>query len=174
MAMVKCPECGGDVSDRALMCPHCGYASAGRGAYGYEFKSRTRVFGMPLVHIAFGFDIATGRPRVAKGFFAVGNIAVGVFALGGLAIGGVSLGGLAAGLLAALGGCAVGGLLAVGGLAVAIGVAIGGGAIGYYVLGGGALGAHALGGNHQDPEAIEFFKRWLGDWVEQVRQSGDR
>lgn len=25
MALIKCPECGKDVSDRANSCPHCGY-----------------------------------------------------------------------------------------------------------------------------------------------------
>lgn len=25
MALIKCPECGGQVSDQALTCPHCGY-----------------------------------------------------------------------------------------------------------------------------------------------------
>ena len=25
MAMVKCPECNGDISDKALTCPHCGF-----------------------------------------------------------------------------------------------------------------------------------------------------
>jgi hypothetical protein len=25
MALIKCPECGQDVSDKAFSCPHCGY-----------------------------------------------------------------------------------------------------------------------------------------------------
>lgn len=25
MALMKCPECGLQVSDKALACPHCGY-----------------------------------------------------------------------------------------------------------------------------------------------------
>ena len=25
MALIKCPECNGDVSDKAATCPHCGY-----------------------------------------------------------------------------------------------------------------------------------------------------
>lgn len=25
MALIKCPECGNEVSDRAVACPHCGY-----------------------------------------------------------------------------------------------------------------------------------------------------
>lgn len=30
MAIIKCPECGGTVSDRAKICPHCGVAIAGQ------------------------------------------------------------------------------------------------------------------------------------------------
>lgn len=29
MAMIKCRECGGDISDKAFMCPHCGFPVAG-------------------------------------------------------------------------------------------------------------------------------------------------
>ena len=25
MALIKCPECSGQVSDKALLCPHCGF-----------------------------------------------------------------------------------------------------------------------------------------------------
>lgn len=25
MALIKCPECGGEISDKAVQCPHCGY-----------------------------------------------------------------------------------------------------------------------------------------------------
>ena len=166
MALVNCPECDSQISENALMCPHCGYSRRGR-LYGFEYKSKVRLFGMPLVHVAFGVNPATGAPRVARGFIAVGNIAIGVVALGGVALGGIALGGVSLALLAALGGLAVGGLLALGGLAVGT-VAIGGLAVGYYAMGGAAFGAHPLGANAEDAEALEFFKRTLGDWVEQV------
>lgn len=32
MAMIKCPECGHDVSDKAPQCPHCGVEIAGRNS----------------------------------------------------------------------------------------------------------------------------------------------
>jgi hypothetical protein len=32
-ALIKCPECNGDVSDKAAACPHCGYPT-GRTARG--------------------------------------------------------------------------------------------------------------------------------------------
>ena len=54
----------------------------------------------------------------------------------------------------------------VGALGVCL-VAIGGGAVGYYALGGGAWGIHALGAHQQDPDAMSFFERYLGSWVEQ-------
>jgi hypothetical protein len=159
MALVECPECERQVSERATACPHCGFPI--RGGYGYEYRSERELFGLPLVHIVSGngIDPATGRLRVAKGIIAVGPIAVGGLALGGAAFGVVSFGGAAVGLIA-FGGAAVGALLAVGGMAIGF-VALGGGAIGYYALGGWALGAHALGGNVQDPDMLEFFRRWF-------------
>jgi len=156
MALVACPECGREVSDQALACPHCGYPI--RGGYGYEYRSERQLFGLPLVHIVSGnrIDPATGKLRVAKGIIAIGPIAIGGLALGGSAIGVVSFGGAALGLIA-VGGAAVGVLLALGGLAIGL-VALGGAAIGYYALGGGVIGVHALGGNAQDPNMIEFFR----------------
>lgn len=160
MAMIRCSECDREISDRAMMCPHCGYPM--RGMLGYEYRSEREFLGLPLVHIVAGrgIDPATGKLRIAKGIIAVGPIAMGGLALGGLSFGVLSFGGMAVGLIA-LGGCAVGILLALGGLAIGL-VAVGGAAIGYYAVGGGAVGVHALGGNTRDPNAIEFFRSWLG------------
>lgn len=119
--------------------------------YRYEFRSRTTLFGLPLVHINLG----PGFHR-AKGIIAIGNFAAGVVAIGGLSaglfsvgagsLGLLALGGTAAGVLAA-GGLAFGLLAAVGGAALSLGFAIGGGAISRYVaLGGAAFGRYAAGG----------------------------
>jgi hypothetical protein len=161
MAMIQCPECDREISEQAVTCPHCGYPIG--GMCGREYRSQRELFGLPLVHIVsgHGIDPATGRVRVAKGIIAVGPVAVGGLALGGVSFGLVSFGGLAVGLIA-LGGGAIGLLLAVGGGAIGA-VAIGGGAIGYYAFGGGAWGVHALGGNTQDPNALEFFRKWFGE-----------
>lgn len=159
MALMKCPECQREISERAIMCPHCGHPI--RGLAGYEYRSQRKLFGLPLVHIVSGagIDPVTGRLRIAKGIIAIGPVAVGGLAMGGVALGVVSLGGAALGLIAA-GGAAVGVLLALGGLAVGA-VAVGGAAIGYYALGGGVWGVHALGGNAQDPNMVEFFRGWI-------------
>ena len=149
MVLINCPECDKEISDKALMCPNCGFSAGNRSLpiFTYEYRSKREFFGLPLVHVVYGMGInpLTGRIRVAKGIIAIGNIAVGGLAIGGLSLGILSIGGLALGL-AALGGMAVGLMLALGGMAVGF-IAIGGGALGYYALGGGAWGAHALGGN---------------------------
>jgi hypothetical protein len=161
MAMIQCPECDREVSEQAMMCPHCGYPLRAIGVY--EYRSEREVFGLPLVHIVSGrgMDLATGRIRVAKGIIAIGPVAVGGFAFGGVSLGLVSFGGLALGLIA-LGGGAIGVLLAGGGLAIGA-VAIGGGAMGYYAFGGGVLGVHAFGGNARDPNTLELLRKWFGN-----------
>ncbi len=109
----------------------------------YEYVSKTRVWGIPLVHIKFS---RFSRPLcVAKGIIAIGDVALGLISIGGLAMGLVSLGGLSLGLLLALGGFALGGF-ALGGACIGL-VAVGGAAIGVYALGGAAVASElAVGG----------------------------
>ena len=40
MALVECAECGKEISDRAMMCPHCGLPMRG-GLFCYEYRSKT-------------------------------------------------------------------------------------------------------------------------------------
>jgi len=161
------------MSQKALMCPHCGVARAGV-VFGYEYRSKATLLGLPLVHIVTGpkVDPATGRLRLtaAKGVIAIGNVAFGVVALGGVSLGAVSFGGVAVGL-AALGGVSLGLVLALGGLAVGL-VAVGGAAVGWYAFGGCAWGTHALGGNAADEKAVEFFRAVFGSLVDHVRRGG--
>ena len=166
MSLIDCPECGHKISEKALACPQCGYPMGGGFLWGFEYRSKTKVFGLPLIHIVPGYAVnpASGRLRVAKGIIAIGHIAIGLIAIGGVALGGLCFGGLAIGLLLAIGGMALG-TVALGGMAIGL-VAIGGAALGYYSLGAGAFGIHTLSVNNHDPEAIEFFKRFLGSWVE--------
>jgi hypothetical protein len=65
----------------------------------FEYKSKRMLFGRPLLHVTSGIDPTTGRRRVARGFFAFGDIAIGVFAFGGYARGLVACGGMAIGCL---------------------------------------------------------------------------
>jgi hypothetical protein len=148
MALIPCPECGNQISEKAVMCPMCGYSSrGGTGSfYCFEYVSKRTLCGLPLVHIVMGpaIDPATGRLRVAKGIIAIGGIAMGWLALGGVALGIIAFGGVGLGLVAALGGVGISLGLAAGGLAIGT-IAVGGCAIGYYAIGGGAFGVHAVG-----------------------------
>lgn len=169
MALIPCSECGREISDRALACPKCGApgrSGVSHGPYGgyaraYEYKSESTLLGLPLIHIATGYDPATGaHRRVARGVIAIGDIAVGAVAIGGIALGGITLGGVAIGLTA-FGGAAIGLSLAMGGAAIGY-VAVGGAAIGKFAMGGAALGEHVVSAMRQDPQAVAFFERFLG------------
>lgn len=109
----------------------------------YEYKSQATLLGLPLVHVHL--SRGNGRPAVAKGILAVGDVAFGAVALGGLSAGLVSLGALSLGLILALGGLSAG-LFALGGISLGA-YAFGGIAIGYCALGGVACASElAVGG----------------------------
>jgi RNA polymerase sigma factor (sigma-70 family) len=121
----------------------------------YEFCSRLKLLGLPLVHVRIGdrFDvlrkpvtawIAVGNYAVG-GLLAFGGIAVAPFCVGGLTIGLLPFGGLALGIMP-LGGIALG-VLAFGGVVVGW-QAIGGFALAWKAAVGGLAIAHdfALGG----------------------------
>ncbi|AVQ96568.1 XRE family transcriptional regulator [Ethanoligenens harbinense] len=111
----------------------------GLPVYHYEYKSKHTIFGIPLFHVNVGW----GRPYVAKGILAIGNVSVGAISLGIIACGGLCFGVLALGLLGFAG--AALGLIALGGLAVG-GMAFGGMAVGAVAFGGLAAGKYAVGG----------------------------
>ncbi len=131
----------------------------------FEYRSKTTVFGWPLVHIATGVDPASGRKRTAKGIVAMGcaprgviafgDVAVGVIACGIFGYGVISVSVVAVGVVA-LGSLAAGLLAAMGGVALAP-VALGGAAFGYYANGALACGKHALSPSGYDPIAGKFF-----------------
>jgi hypothetical protein len=159
------------IQDEAVKCRYCGEFFNGRREVGprttvyggtpymgFEYKSKTEILGLPLVHIARGFDPQMGSILVAKGIIAIGNIALGVFAFGGISIGVISFGGLSLGLLA-LGGLAFG-VAAIGGVALGVLLALGGLAVsGLFAAGGLAIGQYTIGSTGIDPELIPFLRR---------------
>lgn len=163
MALIRCPECQREVSDKASTCPACGFPLRGAAPpFGrwplaaYEYKSRKTVFGLPLVHIVYG-PAWGGGLKPARGFIAIGNIAFGVIAVGGFAAGLFTLAGIGLGLVC------------LAGVALGIGVGIGGIATGYLAVGGLAIGVYAIGGlgigEHtllNDPHLKDTLRRLFG------------
>ena len=99
----------------------------------WEYRSKSTLFGLPLVHIRIGDRFAILKKPV-KVWVAVGNSAVGgFFACGGMAIAPLSLGGLSIGILS-LGGLSVG-MFALGGIALGVWALFGGLAIGWQAVG---------------------------------------
>ena len=115
-----------------------------RAGESFEYCSKRRLCGLPLLHITGGIDPETGKPREAHGFVAVGGRARGVFAFGVVARGWFAFGGVAMGLVA-FGGVGVG-LVSFGGLALGLLLAYGVLGLGTFALGGLAVGCHAVGG----------------------------
>ncbi|MEO1619106.1 MAG: serine/threonine-protein kinase [Planctomycetota bacterium] len=107
--------------------------------FNYQYETEAKLFGLPLVSVANGFDAETGQPLVAKGWIAIGGKAVGGIAVGGSAVGVVAIGGAAIGVNA-FGGAAIGLQSAIGGAAISAGASFGGAAIGVLAIGGGSLG----------------------------------
>jgi eukaryotic-like serine/threonine-protein kinase len=131
----------------------------------FEYRSKTTVFGWPLVHVATGVDSVTGRKLSAKGIIAMGNSPRGVIAFGDVAVGVIACGIFGYGLVSmsvvavgvvALGSLAVGMALAMGGMAVAP-VALGGAVLGYFANGALAWGVHPMAPGVSDPLAVRFF-----------------
>ena len=156
-----CRDCVGRDTPR-LVCRAC---LDQRTVQGFEYRSAASIGSWPLIHICMGIDLATMRPRVARGIIAIGNIAVGGVAIAGIALGIISVGGLSVGLALAFGGVALGLGVSAGGVAIGS-VALGGLAIGMkYALGGAAFGPAVIDGRACDQAAADFLRQWLGERI---------
>ncbi len=109
----------------------------------FEFRSKEEINGLPIIHINIGTNPETGRPLVAKGVVAIGNIAFGVVSIGAAAFGIVTLG--VFGL----------GVVSLASLAIGI-IALGAVALGYeFALGAAVLSAKsAIGAIGLDPNFV--------------------
>ncbi|MDY3281289.1 helix-turn-helix transcriptional regulator [Dysosmobacter sp.] len=66
----------------------------------FQYTSKTRILGLPLVSVRFGRDRHPSENTLAVGVIAVGNFSVGVVSVGLISAGVFSLGMIAFGLLA--------------------------------------------------------------------------
>jgi hypothetical protein len=122
---------------------------------GREWKSRAKLFGIPLVHVAYGTD-EHGKIRVAKGFIAVGQFAVGAITVAQFGIGIIfGLGQFVAGLLV-VGQVAIGLILGVGQLACGL-FAIGQFVVGIYGLCQFGWARYMWSPERTDMEAVATF-----------------
>lgn len=91
--MNPCRECRHPVSAQALACPHCGAphpAKADWTGWGFEYKSRLRIAGLPLLHVAFKYR-PNRTPVVARGVVAIGQFGCGVLCISQFGVGLFSL-----------------------------------------------------------------------------------
>jgi len=58
----------------------------------FEYRSKATLYGWPLVHVATGVDLATGRKRTASGIIALGSAPRGIIAFSDVAVGVVACG----------------------------------------------------------------------------------
>ncbi|MBN2343262.1 MAG: zinc ribbon domain-containing protein [Deltaproteobacteria bacterium] len=91
--MKPCRECKHEISEQAITCPHCGVPYPAKekwDGWGFEYQSKTRVMGWPLVHISFKYR-PNRAPVVAKGIIAIGQFACGVVTISQFGIGFISV-----------------------------------------------------------------------------------
>ena len=91
--MKPCRDCQREISEQAMACPHCGAPFPARekwDGWGFEYKTKTELFGLPLLHVSFKYR-PNRMPVPARGVFAVGQFACGVFVLSQFGIGVVSV-----------------------------------------------------------------------------------
>ena len=128
--------------------------------HGYEYRSESELFGLPLIHITRGRDPHTGRRRVSKGIIAIGEAAIGVIAVGGLALGGIAIGGLGIGIIA-IGGLAIG-IMALGAISFGLFFAMGTVALSLmYAIGWSALAPNFIDANGIGGSFLRMIKEWL-------------
>jgi hypothetical protein len=87
--MKPCRDCQREVSEQALACPQCGAPYPGRASWdgwGYEYKSRVTIAGLPLVHISFKYR-PNRTPVVARGIIAIGQFGCGVVCISQFGVG---------------------------------------------------------------------------------------
>jgi len=91
--MKPCRECKHQISEQAFACPQCGApypAKESWTGWGFEYKSKAHIAGLPLLHVSFKYS-PNRVPVVAKGIVAIGQFGCGVLCISQFGIGLVSI-----------------------------------------------------------------------------------
>jgi hypothetical protein len=91
--MKACRECKREISEQAIVCPNCGAPNPAKDkwdGWGFEYKSKAVMFGLPLVHISFKYR-PNRAPVVARGIFAIGQFACGFVTISQFGVGLISI-----------------------------------------------------------------------------------
>ena len=91
--MKPCRECTHQISEQAFACPQCGAPYPAQqiwDGWGYEYKSKLTIAGLPLVHVSFKYR-PNRRPVVARGVIAIGQFACGVVCIAQFSVGLLSI-----------------------------------------------------------------------------------
>ena len=91
--MKPCRECRREISEHAFACPQCGAPYPARetwDGWGYEYKSKVAIAGLPLVHVSFKYR-PNRLPVPARGVIAIGQFACGVICVAQFSVGLVSI-----------------------------------------------------------------------------------
>jgi hypothetical protein len=100
--MKPCRECQNMISEQAYICPRCGAPSPAKekwDGWGFEYKSETILFGLPLIHISFKYR-PNRMPVPAKGIIAIGQIGMGIINISQFGVGVISVGQFTASIFA--------------------------------------------------------------------------
>ncbi len=75
-----------------MACPQCGApfpAKSKWDGWGYEYRSRTTLWGLPLLHVSFKYR-PNRAPVVARGIVAIGQFGCGIVTISQFGIGVIS------------------------------------------------------------------------------------
>jgi len=88
-----CRACSHQVSEEAFACPNCGAPFPARekwDGWGWEYKSRLTIWGLPLIHVSFKYR-PNRVPVVARGVIAIGQFACGIVTISQFGVGLISV-----------------------------------------------------------------------------------
>lgn len=91
--MKPCRECKHPISEQATFCPQCGAPQPAKDTWtgwGWEYRSKVEIAGLPLLHVAFKYR-PNMTPVVARGVLAIGQFATGVVCISQFGVGLVSV-----------------------------------------------------------------------------------